>query len=365
MTLIARAHFGALPIYWGDMLLSSERDSGRPVRIPAADDINALLPSKRSRWVSGMTQKLNIIGDRLIVSWAGDLTQARAIIRDFSHLGNKNKLSLEDIFRTLGSIPERDRNDMVLLGSLCTPEIEHNRVRIDNFSYGIDKEILGGRDVYISGTGKRVFQSTFEQSLKNFGTLNHPKEGVLPFAVFGQVVAAQFIGTEMMTGQNIIEWFGGGFEVATCDNGKFIKIGNVLNTFWERNISNRDEIVDLMFTFIKYDYHDDALAIQKYELDVENDGKAIVKTHAYNVYLPMLKNMRDYDFSLFPQFDLDYKILNCFIFVKNGEQAVATVVISIHGEKPIMINRLDGKIEVGLDQKLFTNIIEMTNKFLK
>ena len=44
-----------------------------------------------------------------------------------------------------------------------------------------------------------------------------------------------------------------------------------------------------MFTFIKYDYHDDALAIQKYELDVENDGKAIVKTHAYNVYLPMLK----------------------------------------------------------------------------
>ena len=98
MTLIARARIGSVPVYWGDLLLSMKGDNARPVNIPAADNVNALLPTKRSRSISGTTQKLNIISDRLIIAWAGNHIHARATIREIADLERAGKLCRENIF---------------------------------------------------------------------------------------------------------------------------------------------------------------------------------------------------------------------------------------------------------------------------
>ena len=113
MTLIARAKFGRFCFYIGDLLLTGERNSGRPVDLPVARNINSLLPQAASRRVTGTAQKLNLVSERLIIGWAGSLVQARPMLRDFATLSASGKLTcLDDVRDAIERVPWRDRDDL-------------------------------------------------------------------------------------------------------------------------------------------------------------------------------------------------------------------------------------------------------------
>ena len=65
----------------------------------------------------------------------------------------------------------------------------------------------------------------------------------------------------MLTGQNLAEWWGGGIEIAVLREAKFVKLGNVLDTIWIVEYSDKARLW-LRPIFLKYDYFHDVLVIQ-------------------------------------------------------------------------------------------------------
>jgi hypothetical protein len=84
MTMIARLRRNGVPLYLGDLLITREGGGFETIDIPTVADVNAKLPSGVARSVVGLAQKLNLISDRLVVAWAGNLLQARSLIREIA-----------------------------------------------------------------------------------------------------------------------------------------------------------------------------------------------------------------------------------------------------------------------------------------
>src|SRR5262249_5218892 len=121
MTMIARIIRDRVPIYLGDLLLSGEGNGNRDLDIPAIAKINARLPGGTSRSVIGLTQKLNLISDRLVVAWAGNVLQARLLIREISEAVAGGASTWQEVGHVLQQTPESDRNDVSLIGSILVP----------------------------------------------------------------------------------------------------------------------------------------------------------------------------------------------------------------------------------------------------
>jgi hypothetical protein len=71
MTLICRFSIRNAPVVVGDVLLSSGRKTGLQTNLPLVGDINRLLAAEGLPFEVSLTQKVNILSDRLVVAWGG------------------------------------------------------------------------------------------------------------------------------------------------------------------------------------------------------------------------------------------------------------------------------------------------------
>lgn len=362
MTLIARARFGSVPIYFGDLLLSKEGDNARPVNIPAADDINALLSASRSRSVSGICQKLNMISDRLIVAWAGNFVHARAAIREIADLERAGELCRGNIRVVLDRIPLSEKNDISLVGSVCSPESGSDRVLIEHFNYRANKHTDTEQEIVISGSGEGAFMEILPQTISQEPPPIDEHKRFFWAENIGLVMAAELIGHEITIGSNLLDWWGGGIEVATYENGKFVKHGNVLHTFWHQNLSKSNDGIHLDPKFIKYDYFHDALVIQKFECDFTGEGKVSVTAHDYRVYTPLLKSRHDYEFASFPWYDLGYQTLHCYVIVDGDQTGPWSFVKTFRGSCPFEVALEDEGLRISFEDKFIRELIGETKQ---
>ena len=86
MTMIARLTRNGVPLYLGDLLMTRDGRGSEKIDIPTVADVNAKFPPEVARSVVGLAQKLNLISDRLVVAWAGNLLQARSLIREIAEM---------------------------------------------------------------------------------------------------------------------------------------------------------------------------------------------------------------------------------------------------------------------------------------
>jgi len=298
MTLISRFLPGGHPVYLGDLLISVPADiSVPPLDIPAADNINALLPKGAPRKVKSLVQKLNLLHDRLIVAWAGSVYQARVVLRDLQQLALSGIISLRAIGDLLARLPDSETNDLYLLGTLITPE--GDRSLLEHFNVGdLQTASVNGTDLVATGTGANAFLNLAPQVLTIPPPFAEPERTPSWAVGVGCMAAANFIGHEILNGSNILDSWGGGFEIATFDQGKFRKIGNILHVFWRLESDARGVRLALIPKFIKYDYLDDALCIQKYECKFVGDAAVSVADQHYLICFPLVRSSASTNYSI-------------------------------------------------------------------
>jgi hypothetical protein len=284
-----------------------------------------------------MSQKLNIISERLIIAWSGSLIQARAAIREISELDASGDLTRNNVLSTLENIPPEERSEISLVGTVCTPENGTDRVLLEHFEYNANARSGGDQQVVVSGSGERAFTSALSQIIGQVPTPMGQDERFLWAEKVALVTAAQFIGDEMTSGGNLVDWWGGGVEVATYRGGRFVKHGNILNTFWHRRLSNSEDNLALIGKFIKCDYFEDVFVVQKFEGEINADGNMGARTHAYWACTPLLKGQQDYDFRSFPFFDLSYTTLNCYVLCELNDSSMLSFVKTFHNDYPFEI----------------------------
>lgn len=346
MTLIARILIDddAVPVFFADTLLSTEGKWPFQVDIAAGLDINALLPSDAECQIAGTVQKINMIGDRVVVAWAGDTGQAREIIRSIAELEKCNRLTFSTLDELIDASKSKIKDSVALIGVLITKDERGEIVGLEWFDFNGDLRTgtVGGTfyDIMVAGTGKTTFLRLLNDLLPTF-----EKNGDL--LAHADQIAASLISTffpnEIMTGGNLMEWWGGAFEIATfnADAKAIQKVSDILFTFW-RVVPGKTDSVELALVprFIKQGYFSDALVVQDLKAEITN-GKLqqpILHTH---MVLPILKAKEDYDFNLAELGNFSHKMLCAFILpheTVSPEDIGVRVYWNAEGEDKFHIN---------------------------
>lgn len=358
MTLIARVELDHINAYLGDLLLSKDGDASTPVDIPAADNINALLPEHCTRAISGLHQKISLLSDRLTVAWAGSYIQARAMMRDLLQLEAEGKLGLDQIQNHILSVPESERNDLSLLVSVCTPDKSGGSgVYVENIEYNAIHLRREGERHVVAGSGSDAFLNLLPQitdQLEKFPA--ESDDAFIQIEAASLAMAAEFIGHEMLIGTNLLDWWGGGFEVAVLRDQKFTKLGNILHTFWRVEKSEERCSLWLKPTFIKYDYFNEALIIQKLHCAVSAPQKVKLISHDYRVFTPVFKQRSDYDFTSFPLPSLTYDHLCCYVMIEQPQNEYSSCVSTYYNQQPFKVEMASEGLSLSFQGMLLNDL---------
>jgi len=342
MTLIARINIDGVPIYIGDLLLSSERKPDSEIHIPAAADINKFIPSSKGRFVAGLTPKLNILNRRLIIGWAGSPAQARSLMRDVRALEGGNQFNWPGVLELIGQLPEQERNEVSLVGTILTPDDPPKAgLHYDHFAFQAEKHLLSGGAIEIrcAGTGAKTLLDTLSQITRpiKWARSDDLENRFFTAEKVAMALQGTLIGHETISGQNLLEWWGGGIEVATLRGQRFEKVGNTLHTFWRVLPNDRSgNNLFLIMRFIKYDYHEDILVIQTFDGSINpHNCELKIDSHNYHLYTPMLKSRDDYDLRNFTLPNFNHNTLNCMVTF--GDEYFCRVHHSGTGDSPFRL----------------------------
>jgi hypothetical protein len=121
-------------------------------------------------------------------------------------------------------------------------------------------------------------------------------------------------GYEATSGQNLLERWGGGFELATFVQQRFRKVGGILHAFWKAmKLQGSELVLELIPMFLKSDYWNDVLVLRVMELELQNGSAGSVKRDEVHLVFPLLKGKENYDMRTFQVPDFSHTTLCCYV----------------------------------------------------
>ena len=348
MTVIARFEVRGIPMLVGDALLSAEPSVERSVSLPLIPGVNRHLPTTAARIVAGMTQKLNIVTDRLTIAWAGSYEQAVRTFSSIRPVAERANCSADDIQQVIEDIDPHHRNQLHLLGYLSTPE--GNGHRFQFLRLNVDRRYGGPiGDLYIAGTGDVQFVNV----LADVVDMQNPSatSETLPWA-FGATLIGHLVRLEWTDASNILSWWGGAFEVATIRRGRFEKIGNILHLFLTYEPSGNLRLHPLLY---KMDYWQDILTIRA--IQIGEHGR--VTREDLHLIQPIFRRNDEYNFAEFRVPSLKCQTLCAHVFIENSRGDPNTFVHVKHqndGVTDVTILETDSKFDLLISDRLVHHI---------
>jgi hypothetical protein len=260
MTLAAALTVNSYPVLIGDLLLSGPELSDGTIHIPTIGNINAVFPEGSGYSITGLSQKVCVVNDNLVVGWSGALVAAKLVIAQLIKEGAKRIFAFND----LKSFFERDldpwcKNNLSMVG------FSHDGKGI--FSFGFSSPVIPTTNF---GEVRPIGSGTdrFIPMLESFQTpFECPDVNPLEKAV-GTVLAAStyMIGEEISMHSGLLHFYGGGFEMASWVGKRFQKIDDITYMFWhvidEKNSALRLSMPKIL---LKFSYHKDMLLIRRVE----------------------------------------------------------------------------------------------------
>ncbi|HEY9298740.1 MAG TPA: hypothetical protein VIQ31_20755, partial [Phormidium sp.] len=223
MTLIATLTISNLPVLIGDALLSGE-GSGQNLAIPTIGNVSEIFPEGSDYTITGLRQKINIIDDNLAIGWAGSYIAAKTIISKLKRQSNSQKFTRESIhqfFREIYRSPSEwgANQGVAFLGYIADSEgIEHFEYSFnDCLIYQTNSSRYG--EVKICGSGNSDMEDLLTKisrpSLES-GKIQSDFDNVV---IESLTICGWFFSYEMSTPENLWNFYGGAYEIATLVEG--------------------------------------------------------------------------------------------------------------------------------------------------
>jgi hypothetical protein len=303
-----------------------------------------------------------VISDRLVVAWAGDTRQARTILQSIADLDQQDQLTFDALDELIDRSKAKIKDSVALIGVFITKD---KRGDITDFKwFDFNGDLKTGTvnntfyDVMVAGTGKTKFLQLLNDLLPTF-------ESTDDMLAHANQLAASLISTffpnEILTGGNLMEWWGGAFEIATfCPDAKAIcKVSDIMFTFW-RVVPGKNNSAELALIprFIKQSYFSDALVIQDLKAVIAKGKLQQPLLHAH-VVLPLLKSKENYDFNLADFGDFSHKMLCIFILPEESvapEDIVVRVFWNAKGEDNFHIDVTTKTLHLKISNDLINTI---------
>lgn len=304
MTLVARFKVADTFTWIGDLLVTQEVPEGQPIATPLADNANVQMPDRKF-YVCDLTQKVNLLSDRLLVAFAGDGAQARDVAETLSNIANLPELSPDLIKRVLDAVEPHRKDALTLIGAISNAD----DTGIYNFAMHADK-FYGGPFGWVlaGGSGAESFKQTLGQFAGGIAQFDGIASTAQRASCIGLMLATTFYGREFSSMDNLVEAWGGGFEVIVRRDNAFRKLDNIVYLFWSV-IDNADgsHTLRLMHKIVKCNYWGDTLLMRVVELIGDENG-LIGADEMTHIIPPVLGSGRTYhrDAIPIPSFDCNY-----------------------------------------------------------
>ncbi len=257
MTLIAAAGIDTYPVVFADLLVSGPERPGSAPDISLAGAVTSVFPPGSDWSILGLNQKVVLLGDHCVIAWAGDVVFARAVIAGLRALVSQAPLSLPIVETYLAELDPTMKDQVSFVGWVRDGEVFHQ------FWYRADiaEGALFGR---ISAGGSAATDFVMLASQISGGSWN-----ALGRALAGRELAISsmlsatslLLQSELSRENNLLQYFGGGYEIATFIGDRFAKVGDIAFVFWMANVTDGEVALSGPWLVLKQDYADDLLLL--------------------------------------------------------------------------------------------------------
>lgn len=355
MTLIAAFRPQGCPTLFGDLLLSGHERVNDQVSIPTIGDVRNFYPEGSGWSITGLQQKIVLVSDNCAIAWAGSWLGARIAIGQLRDLASTQKLTAP----LLRDFMDNMNEDTVNLGtSFVGLLISDDQVLY--FKHDAEYfEDPGVGSVFVEGTGKRAFREILATGIFTKLELSGDPNPVDVAASTGLMIAGMLLRNEHASGSNLLEYFGGGYEVAVHTVNGFKKLGNMTFIMWEASVKR--DLVDIAPLFIvKQQYADDVLLLRSAMLRSANGFPTVVDEQLHAI-LPIYKNKSEV--GLPAPADVPYQsplLCHCFLVRSNAQVAVHTRIqrSGPNSEPAMTFGDANGQLVLGFNPIFIQQVYE-------
>ena len=212
--------------------------------------------------LTGITQKVIIVSDNCMIAWAGQAVVARTAIRELKELASRELLNFQSLDQFLQSFRCSEHGDSVqFIGCLIDDS------KAIYFSLGGSRfDIQKWGEVRSAGTGSEDLHSVltrFELPQVFDASETNPQYAILR----ALMITGHLLQVELTTHSPLLQYYGGGYEIATLVDGKFQKIGNIVYLFWDINVTNEGVGLSYPYHVVKIEYLKDILVMRAVRID--------------------------------------------------------------------------------------------------
>lgn len=290
MTVIAAFNVNQCPVLLGDLLISGNEDLHNTLNVPTIGEITKIFPKGSEFVPTALNQKVVIVNENLCLGWAGTRISAQIIISELLRESQrKPNWSFDDLSSFFSSFDNEHGDKVGVVG------YSNDGKGIFSFGYG-DNQLKYQSKKYglvrLYGSGATKLKSY----LDNF---NIPPASIptnpLETAVGNTLALTTYMtGLERITGSNLIEYYGGGFEIVSLIRKKFAKIDDVTYLIWVgRQMGDSSWRLSLPEISIKYHYYGDLLLVKRAEFKSQADGALKSDNKAVYVISPIYRNINE------------------------------------------------------------------------
>jgi hypothetical protein len=258
----------------GDLLLSGNERTGIVPTIPMLGDVTEVFPIGSGYSIVGLRQKVNVIAENCAIAWAGSQLGARIVIKELRALSLEKPLT----YVTIKNYFDNLSADVLNLGISFVGWIYDGK-GFNQFAFDYQRTTtpLFG-EMCVAGTGAQPFCD-----LAMMLPANLPSQGreatALEKAISASLMAfGMMLQSEALTQQNLLQFFGGGYEIAAFYKDKFQKIGDICFVFWMAQYGHSRINLGAPFLALKQDYFEDILLIRTARINSGQDD-----THPLNI----------------------------------------------------------------------------------
>lgn len=290
MTIIASFNINTCPILLGDLLISGNENLQSSLNVPTIGEITEIFPKGSGFVPTGLRQKIAVLNDNLALAWAGTRISAQIIIRDLlKEAQKKTNWKFDDLSYFFADYDKEHGNNVSIVGysndgkGIFSFGYGANQIKYHSEKYGL---------VRLCGSGAASLKSYLDNfNIPSATRTTNPLETAVGNTL---AITTYMTGLEKATGSNLIEYYGGGFEILSFVRRKFKKIDDITYLIWVgRQMSDLSWRLSLPETCIKFYYQDDILLIKKVEFKAQPDGTLTSVDKAVYIVAPIYRNVND------------------------------------------------------------------------
>ena len=240
MTLIVAFEVNGWPVVVGDLLLSGPESQRTPVHIPTIGDTEQVFPSGSGWTIAGLSQKIIRITDYCVVGWSGNKIVATMLIKELKVLSRSARITLELIEESIGALDESAEKLGIALAGWV-----HNEQGFIGFQFGgysVDCASLGR--AFVIGSGAETFVEVMKGHPVTMPDANRRLNRIEATVARALSITGSLLAAESVSAETLLNYFGGGYEIATFGRSKFHKIGEITYILWHVALSDRGITID-------------------------------------------------------------------------------------------------------------------------